>query len=280
MTATKSSTDLKRKVFYAVLFILAIVVVIYPLKLPIYTAVQTRSFVERLNQLQPGDIVFWGNTMVGPPIETRTYYQSMFSYLFSKNIKLIIVNFAAGGESASEYMLSYGGTVSKYNYVYGENYVIMPFLAGEELAMSGIAKNFRTVYSTDYKGTPINNIPVLNGINGFNDIDLAIATYSIFTYGDMYVRQWAVEFKPIIVVGQFYGIAAYYGKYVIGNVDGTLRAQAEFELLVGMPGEELSRNDAQNLQGLVTILAAVVPATLTLLGAEKWAKKLGSGERF
>lgn len=280
MTATRKQTDIKRKVFYGILFLLAIVVVIYPLKLPIFISIQTKSYVNVINQLKPGDVVVFGNTNIGPPIASRTQYQAMFDFLLSKQIKLIIVNLAAGGESASEYMLSYGGTLTKYNYKYGENYVIMPYLPGDELAMSGVAKNFRTVYSTDYKGTPIDNIPVLNGINNFNDVTLAIAEYSIFTYGDMFVRQWAVGYKPIIVWGQFYGIAAYYGQYVIGNVDGTLRAAAEFELLVNMPGEELSRNDAQNLQGLAVILAVWIPAALSLLGQENLAKKLGSGERF
>ena len=269
-----------RKIFYAVMFLLAIIPVLRPFGMPVYISEQTELFYDEIAKLPPGSVVVFGQTLIEPPVGARTFYYALLSFIYQNDLKVIYVPLGIGGELAAEYASTYGGIVEEYGLEYGEDYVIMPYLAGEETAMAAVATNFREAYSMDIRGTPIDDIPLLDGIKDFNDIDLAIAQYGIFTFGEMFVRQWAVKFKPIIVLGQFYGIAPYWGTYVVGNIDGTLRSLAEMEYLVGIPGEELIRLDSMNLQGAFTIIMIIGSIIVWAVGARGLAERLGIGERF
>jgi hypothetical protein len=246
----------------------------------VYVSDQVEGFYDRIAELSPGDNVVFGVTFTSPPVELNTFYYAMLSFIYQNDLNLIFVPLGVGGELACEYIATFGGIVEEYGLVYGEDYVIMPFLSGEETAMAAVATNFRQAYSIDYKGTLIDDIPILDGINDFNDIDLAIAQYGIFTFGEMFVRQWAVKYEPILIVGQFYGIAPYWGTYVIGDIDNTLRAFAEWEFLVGIPGEELIRLDSQNLQGAATIIVIYILIIVWAVGGRNMEDKLGISGRF
>ncbi|MEM2922390.1 MAG: hypothetical protein QXF26_08765, partial [Candidatus Bathyarchaeia archaeon] len=200
-------------------------------------------------------------------------------YIFSRDLNVIFVSFMPGGEAAAEYIMRYRNLAGEFNLEYGKDYVIMPYLAGEEVAMASIASDFRKAYATDYRGTPIDAIPLLKDVKDMNDIDLAICDYTIFTFGEMFVRQWAVKYKPILCIGHFYGIAPYWGSYVVGNIDRALRAYCEWEYLAGIPGEELIRLDAQNMQAAVSI-ATIFVGIVLWFGFRKTAERWGVGKRF
>jgi len=271
MTTGKRKIE-KRKIFWAIILIVAVIPVIRPLRLPVTVSSQTTDFYNILNDVPSGSRVVMGVTLTDPPVGLRSGYYSLLSYMYSQNLKVIFIPLGIGGELACEYMATYGGIVEEYGLQYGDDYVIMPFLSGEETAMAAVATNFRQAYSMDYRNTPIDSIPLLDGINDFNDIDLAIAQYGIFTFGEMFVRQWAVNYKPILVMGQFYGIAPYYGTYVTGNLDASMTKDwAAWEYIVNIPGEELIRLDAQNLQGLVTI---VMLWSLIIMGKTEKGREL------
>jgi len=264
----KPSRD-PRVYWMALMFILAAVPVIYPLLLPVYVTDQTSGFYHAIEALPPGSTVAFTLTSGGPPIGLRTFYYALLKHMFSNDLNVIFLNFMPGGEVFGEYVTSYAGIDEEFDLKYGEDYVIMPFLAGEETAMAAAATDFQNAYSMDYQGIIISELPLVKDITDFDDIDLTIASYGVFTFGEMFVRQFAVNFKPICIIGQFYGIAPYWGTYVIGNIDGVVMAKAEYEYLVGIPGEEITRLDANNLQGVCVLLAVFGPLIMWLKGGRK-----------
>lgn len=262
-----------RKYWLFLMLVLAVIPVVRPLLLPVYISPQTRDFYNKIMELPPGSVVLIGMEITTPPVDLRTAWDSLVSTMFERDLKLIFLNFEAGGEVACEYIIEWGHNPEKYNLKYGEDYVIMPYLAGEEAAMAAAAADFWSAYSTDYYGNPLDELPIFKNVRSIKDVDLAIAYYHIFTFGEMYVRQWPVKYGvPLLVIGQFYGIAPYYGTYVLGNIDATLRAWAEWEYLVGKPGEELTRLDAQNLQGACALVFVFVPLIA-------WLVRTGGRER-
>lgn len=245
----------RRRVWLVFMLLAAIIPIVQTLGLPIPVSPQTKAFRNEITKLPAGSIVVFGNTRGGPPIDVRDFFRALILDLASRNLKVIFLSFLAGGVSASEYMISYSKVESLYGWQYGRDYVIFPYLSGDESAMAAAAANFYSAYSTDIRGTPIGNIPIMQNVRSFMDVDLAIAEYGIFTFGDMYVRQWPVKYPnvPLIVIGQYYGIAAYYGKNVVGDVDYTPQARGEYEFLSGFPGEERAKTESNNMQAFLVM---------------------------
>lgn len=255
-----------RRLWMVVLFLVAAIPAITALRLPLTVSSYTKDFYNAVLKLPPGSVVVFGNTFEVPPVEARDIYRAVILTLASRNLKAIFLNFEAGGVAASEFIVSYSKVESLYGWRYGIDYVIFPYLSGQEVAMAAAATDFYSAYSKDIRGTPIENIPIMQNVRSFRDIKLAIAQYGIFTFGDMYVRQWPVKYPNVtlLIIGQYYGIAGYYGKNVMGNIDNTAPAFAEYEFLSGFPGEEQTKTESVNTQAFLVMGMMIGGAILSV----------------
>lgn len=255
-----------RRLWMVVLFIVAAIPALQAIGLPLTVSRYTKEFYNEITKLPAGSIVVFGNTFEVPPVDARDLYRAVVLSLAARNLKVIFLNFEAGGVAASEYIVKYSGVESRYGWKYGTDYVIFPYLSGHEIAMAAAAADFYAAYSTDIRGMPIGNIPIMQNVRSFRDVKLAIAQYGIFTFGDMYVRQWPVAYPmvPLIVIGQYYGIAGYYGKNVMGNVDNTAPAFAEYEYLSGFPGEEQTKTESVNTQAFLIMGMMIAGVVLSM----------------
>ena len=61
---------------------------------------------------------------------------------------------------------------TRHGAVYGEHYVFLGYIAGVQMAIASVLGGSAAIVSSDYLGTPIDQIPVLNGISGSQDIDI------------------------------------------------------------------------------------------------------------
>lgn len=248
-----------RRVWMLVLFIVAAIPVVFTLRLPLTVSSYTHDFNNHIEALSPGDIVFWGNTFEVPPVDSRDFWRSLMLSIAEKDLRLVLLNYKEGGQASLEYLIKYSNLEARTGWVYGEDYVMLPFLAGEESAMAASAEDLFSAFSTDAFDTSLSAIPIMSEVKSMNDAKLAICQYGIFTFGDQFARQWGANYPnvPLLVVGQYYGIAAYYGTSVVGNVDNTVVAFAEYEFLTGFPGEELAKTEAINTQGYFTLACLI-----------------------
>ena len=254
-----------RRLWMVALFIVAAIPIVVTLRLPLTVSSYTHDFFNHIDALSPGDVVFLGNTFEVPPVGFRDFWRSMILSLAERDLKVVFLNFMEGGQAGVEYIIKYSRVEDRFGWEYGKDYVIMPFLAGEETAMAASASDLFSAFSTDAYETPLSAITMMETIRSMDDADLAVGSYTIFTFGDMFARQWGAKYPdvPLIIVGQYYGIAAYYGTSVLGDVDYTVVAYAEYEYLTGYPGEELAKTEAINTQGYFTIACIIGGVILT-----------------
>ena len=59
----------------------------------------------------------------------------------------------------------------RFGLTYGEDYVMLGFRPGNEAVVKGIVSDLRKLYTIDAKGTKIEDIPMMEGINRFEDFD-------------------------------------------------------------------------------------------------------------
>jgi hypothetical protein len=196
-------------------------------------------------------------------------------HLASHNHKLLFLSYGRESTAAAEDLVARYNLEAKYGYTYGEDYVIFPFLAGEESAMTAGAADLFAAYTTDNRGTLLTALPLLETVKSMNDVDLVIFQSHIITIPHMYVRQFATAYGVrSISMGGYATVAPYYGTYVFGAMDRS----AEYEIYVGLPGEEVGKMDMANLENILMvslILIGLVHSLITRGAAVQISPKTG-----
>lgn len=189
--------------------------------------------------------------------QSRDFFHAQLNYFASKGYYMLMFSHGTPCAAIWEQMVVKSGIEARYGYEYGVDFVIFPYAAGDEIAMS-LINDIKGNYALDNRNNPTNTIPLLQNINTGDDADVFWSEYHIFTYGEMYIRQWPAAYgKPLLNVGAWHGISPWYGTYCVGSV-GETTAYAWFEQQVGMPGEELFKVEAGNLVGLFGLAMIVI----------------------
>ena len=237
-----------------------------PIKLPITIGKTTRDFYDRIQELPEGSIVAWANHVsYSGYIGKRDEYRAVVYHLFDRKLKLIMTSFWPDTQQLWTDLIAYSGVERRYNVKYGTDFVIFPFLAGEETALAAVAADFHKAFTSDIYGTPVGNIPLMSGVFSLRDVQLTISDAGSFTFIDMFVRQWpgAYGVKSINTY-VFQTVAPYYPRFVQGALDAE-RGAAEYEILTGYIGEQVLMLDGRNLQG-IWVLVTIAMANIVYFG--------------
>ena len=76
-----------------------------------------------------------------------------------------------------------------YNKEYGKDYVFLGYKDGRELVIKNIGQNIPQQFPKDYKGTPIEEVPVMQGLKQAKDFPLTVAISAGFPGLNEYVLQ-------------------------------------------------------------------------------------------
>ncbi|MCK4871111.1 MAG: hypothetical protein KAS72_00130 [Phycisphaerales bacterium] len=121
--------------------------------------------------------------------------------------------------------------------VYGEDYVNLGFKSGAEGVIKVVVTNMRQLYTTDSRGTAIDDIPMMDGVKNIRQMDL-MANVSAGGGGTKEWVQYAVTPYPddITLVAGCTGVQApllypYIPQQLPGLL-GAIKGAAEYEALV------------------------------------------------
>jgi len=237
---------------------LTILTIIIAIPIPMLIGPITRDFYNEIEKLPRGSVVAWAqNCAFGTYITKKDAYRAIIYHCFDRGLKTILYSFDPSAPQLNAAVMAYCNVEKKYGAKYGEDYVVFPFLAGEETAMAAVATNTR-VLKTDLFGNDIETLPLMKNIMSMNDIALTIMDAGSFTFAEMWVRQWPAKYGNRALNSYIYATtAAVYGVYVHGCLDG-VRGYAEYERLTGYLGDHLIKMNARNLQGLAVFIAVAL----------------------
>lgn len=255
------TVTLRRLAF--VLFLITLILVFNPLFLPLRITYQTQDFYDRMEEITNDDYVVF-SAPVGPGTlkgEDRDWWITVMEHLKELNPdKLVFHPTSENWPAALKPFREILGLDDVWTY--GEDYVFMPYSAGEEVAWAAFASDIHGFFASDAYGTPLSQIPMMDDLRSMADFDLAIVRYGIFTWGEMYFRQWSAKYDiDTLCMAAFSTLASFYGTRAEGGlVQGNLdlrRGWAEYEFMRGYPGEHLIVLDVRNVTTTITIVMVV-----------------------
>ena len=229
----------------------------FPLGLPIRATDTTQIVYNAFDSLDPNSKVLL-SCEYGPSTkpEIHPMVVAVLHQLFRNNHKVYVSCLWPDGQFMADEALR--KVAPLYNKTYGEDYVILGYKPGNEAVIKGMVRDLRAIFSTDVKGTKVEDIPMMTKIFKFEDFDFLFSASAGFP-GSIEWMQYATDntnvqmstgttsimvndIMPFVVSKQIQGILA------------GMPGAAEYETLVGKPGIGTSGMDAQSLAHLIIVL--------------------------
>lgn len=158
--------------------------------------------------------------------ELQPMADAFMAYAFKRDLKVIIMGLWPQGPQQANQAINRAleeEAVKAKPPVYGRDYVNLGFQSGNEFVIQSMGSSFRGMFPRDIYNTPYSDIPLMNGVENFSNVDFVIN----FSSGYPGTKEWvqiavdrfgvevgagntavqAPEMYPYLSAGQLTGLA-------------------------------------------------------------------------
>ncbi len=250
-----------RRWIFLVLVFAVLLPLLFPLKLPFRVQDKVQKVYDTIDALPEGASVLFAAEYdpAGKP-ELEPFARAVLRQLFRKNARIAVVTTWKFAPPLVEALWKDIG-LKEFNKEYGKDWVFLGFKEGQDIAIAKMGENLRTFFPKDWKGTPIDDIPLMQGKQALKDFQLMVIVGAGFPGPKEYVQQVQGRYDLDIVTAttavMVPDVAPYYDTGQIKGLVAGMRGAAEYEKILGEPGLATAGLDAQNLAHLFIILAII-----------------------
>jgi hypothetical protein len=269
--------DIPREILYGLLLICVIVPMLFPIGFPMPISDETQRWHDTLEALPSGSVVMidFGYSGGGEP-ELAPYAVATIIQLFKKaDVRIVAMATSIEGPLLYDKVMTEIDP-SRYGKEYGKDYIQIGYIAGTETAMAAVGKSISATTSTDYKGNPLSQYSVMQGVDKAEDFALLIEYTTGGDQSEGWVRQWYTPYKvPYLccVLAMMVPTMLPYQKagQIVSVVSGAQAGQ--LEILIGVPGRGAKSSDVITITHILCI-AFVVVGNIAYFG-----KKFSGGKK-
>lgn len=285
---TQRLQDFDRRWIFLAMGLAVVVPLLVPCNLPVRPSPMVKAAYYAVEELEEGDRVLLSLDLdpASTP-ELEPFYRAVMLQLKRKGVKVVIVTtWYAAPPLVSRWIRdsvevpiikrgdnNYQGAPDRA-YVANEDYVWLGFKEGREATINGMASDLRGTY--DHRaadGTPLEDIPLMEGIETVADFDLVVMVSAGFPGIKEYVQQVQAR-GDVRMMGACTAVSTtdytpyYNAGQLVGLVGGMAKA-AEYEVLVGKAGTAADGTDVLNVGHLVVIVAIVFGNFIYFVGGRR-----------
>ena len=251
------------------------------INIPIKTTNNSQIVFNELNKLNEGDKVlvsFEYGASTKPEIHPMSV--AVLQHLFSKGVKVYTVPLWPEGLMMAKYALQEVVDSELFNITEHIDFVSLPYKAGGEIIIRGIATDLRSIFTQDVNNILLEQIPMMEGVNKISDFDFVFDLSAGVPGNAEWVQFACDEYNvplssgctsimvtdaiPYVESGQIRGIlagmpgAAEYEQMVfnyLNNLDTNEHMNPDVEVL---PGKATSRMSAQSIAHVLMVIFIVL----------------------
>ena len=262
---------------YLFLAIIIIAPLLRPIGLPIPITTETNLFYKAVDELQPGDTVFyafdagsmtWMEQGLGATIVLR-------HILMKPGVRIVGATIGAEGPMFWDTTIAKLGGYSSFGKEYGKDVVWLGFFSGGETATSALGRDIRSATNgVDAYGATFETLQLMSEVNQATDFKILV----VLSYGgtwSTWMNQWQMPYGIKEYVIPLAGVVADMRPNIragqIQSIINGARGAAEYELLLHQPGRAAAGMDAQSLGHIYVGILIIVGnlAYLTTRGGKK-----------
>jgi len=232
-----------------------------PLGLPVVVTPPVQSLYDAVEGLEPGSSPLLLSIDYAPATlpELEPMSMAIMRHCFRNDVKVVVMTLHPAGYGLAERALL--AAAEEFDLTYGEDYAFLGFQPGVSAVILGMGINIRNVFPEDAYGTPLDDMPLMQGVRNYDDIPLVIslagwsAAEAWIYYAYQPYRQrvgagvtavMATDFYPYLNAGQLEGLL------------GGMRGAAEYEVLIDTPDQGIRGMDSQSVIHLIIIVLIAV----------------------
>jgi hypothetical protein len=246
----------------AVFTILMVLPVLMPLNVPIGVPTMTKQFYDYILDLPDGSVILYMSQLAGfnygdlAPLCAATLNLVLNS---PNDLKVIMVFAYADCVNFWDIMKTTYGIDLPPGKEYGVDYVEFGFYIGAERGWATTCDDFKTMFPADRFGTPIEELPIMDGVKTAADWDLILFPNSWSGLIDYIVRHAYGRYhvKTLIMpAGMCAMSAAAYYPHVSPGMPIGAGGGAQLEKLQGYKSWGTTMSDSFSLMSLMTVVLA------------------------
>ena len=275
--------QLDRRLIFILIGLSVLIPLIKPdwINIPIKTTSNSEIVFNELNSLDKGDKVlvsFEYGASTKPEIHPMSV--ALLQHLFAKGVKIYTVPLWPEGLMMAKYALDEVQSSKLFNIKEHIDYVSLPYKAGGEIIIRGIATDIRSIFTQDVNNVLLENIPMMEGVYNITDFDFVFDLSAGVPGNAEWVQFACDEYKiplssgctsimvtdaiPYVESGQIRGIlagmpgAAEYEQMVFNYLNdnkNNLLINSDVNIT---PGKATSRMSAQSIAHLLMVLFIVL----------------------
>ena len=276
MSIVDKLLEIDQRIIYALLFIALAFPILNPVILPMSIQSYSQQAFDFSDNIPEGTIVLFEGGLTaatypqgGPGMVVQIYH------MLTKGVKIIF--FSIGTEQTVWTMTAIDTALAKLPAgtpaENGVNWVHLGYIAGGEAGVGSLVNDVRATVQADYFNTPIDDIPLLEGVNDATSLSAVLwwgGSEASIGYG---VRQVSVPFDVpmtgMCTTNEVPNFSPYISAGQLQGLFGGVRGSAEYEYLLGLPGPALGQAMATNFGGLLWMIMVILGNVLYFI------KKMG-----
>ena len=231
--------DMDRRIIFVLVAVAVILPTLLPVSMPISVSEPTQQLYDYIEAL-PAESTIMLVFDYGPSslAELNPMAKAVLKQCFAKDVRVIGLTLYAVGTTMGSTLIQ--EVVQETGAVDGEDYVFLGYRPGIELVILGMGTDIGSIFDTDYNGKPISEIPMMQNITNYDQIDLLIdlasgsLTESWITYANVRFNLQIAAGVTGVIISQMYPYLQT--GQLIGLIPGIAGA-AEYERLIDAPAK-------------------------------------------
>lgn len=170
--------------------------------------------------------------------EPEPMAKAVMQHCFSKGVRVIGMTLYPNTPTLADKLMR--KIADENNAVYGQDYVFLGYRPGTLPVILGMGTNIANVFETDYAKTPITEIPIMENITNYDQIDLLLdlsagsLTEAWIIYANTRYGLKIAAGVTAVIIAQMYPYLQ--SGQLVGMLPGYLGA-AQYEKLLNAPGD-------------------------------------------
>ncbi|MFH1866272.1 MAG: hypothetical protein ABIK85_10345 [Candidatus Eisenbacteria bacterium] len=264
--------SIDRRIIFTLIFVAVVWPLVQPMRLPINVSPPVQTLYDAVEAIPPGSIVMLGADYSPDTMpELQPMVDTFLRHAFSRDLRVVVACLWPASPPLVERVM--GPLAEEYGKVYGVDYVNLGYMAGGIVTLLGMGSSIPNTFPSDYGGTPVGQIPLMQEVQNFDDIAFVMEVSA----GTPGTREWVQQVQGRYRVALGSGTTAvgapnFYPYVQSGQLTGLLgglKGAAEYETLIGYPGDATKGMDAQSIVHALVVVFILLGNVVYLLSLRR-----------